>query len=140
MPPMTRCASYGVLLRIHFQGVRYTKMKCLVLSLQVLRDEALAHLRLLSGFQEPQLPAYLDASVDSVSIQGEQIDLREYSGQNLGTMIQRRHGLGTVPEFRITVRVGNLPPPPPTTRPVPLVATDRSGRRVAANQVHPNAD
>jgi hypothetical protein len=121
---------HDVLIRIHWVGRGYAQvMKRLVANQPTLRSAALAYVRRnpdsFSGAQPSDQHALkmpmgspaglcLLASLRSVSIAGEQIDLRHYQGDNLDALIPEALDARTVlPKFEIDVSVASPPPSRP---------------------------
>jgi len=142
LPPMTphtnttRSAAtlHDVLIRIHWIGRGYAQvMKRLVANQPSLRSTALTYVRRnpdafgggvqASDYHALKLPAgsqgglCLLANLRSVSVAGEQVDLRHYQGDSLGALlIHEANGSsrGALPRFEIDVSVSPPPPPPPS--------------------------
>lgn len=121
-------ALHDVLIRIHWVGRGCAQvMKRLVANQPTLRSAALAYVRrnpdAFSGAQPSDLHRlkmpvgsrggmYLLASLRSVVIAGEQVDLRHYQGDNLAALIQEAHHSRTgLPRFEIDVSVCSPPAP-----------------------------
>lgn len=121
---------HDVLIRVHWVGRGYAQvMKRLVVNRSALQSAALSYVRgnpgAFSGAQPSDQQAMkmpmgspgsmsLFVSLRSVSIAGEQIDLRNYRGEKLSTLLQEdQDSRGRLPKFEIDV--SSTPPRPYST-------------------------